>query len=256
MKQLLINADDLGFDADTFAVSRGLMELGGLRSATILVGYPASAMAMAFARNHARDFSFGLHFNIAEGRPSARVPVPSLTGDDGCFRSPITQRLRALAGMLDAGQIADEARAQLGILADHGVRPSHLDSHGHFHKFPAVFQALQPVLKEFGIRRVRLPQTQYDNPTIYNRLLDRHCMAAFRKGVITADNFFNTRRHDPEWFERFLDTLNDGTTELGVHPGGVEDWRACEAEQIANAAREGVLSRRQIRLISYHDLPD
>jgi chitin disaccharide deacetylase len=255
VRALLINADDLGYDADTFATTTALMHAGALKSATILVGYPESSAAMAFAKTHARDFSFGLHFNIAEGTPLAPQPVPSLVGPDGQFRSPIPQRLRALTGLLRADDIAREAEAQLTLLADHGVTPSHIDSHGHFHKFPRVLAALQPVLRRFGIRRLRLPQSLYDNERVFNRLLDAHCLRGVPADASTTDGFFNTRSHADGWFERFLGRLPDGTTELGVHPGSIEDWRVAEAQPLAAAAASGELAARGIRLISYHDLP-
>jgi chitin disaccharide deacetylase len=254
-RQLLINADDLGFDADTLGATTGLMTAGAIKSATIILGYPESAAAMAFAQDHQRDFSFGLHFNIAEGRPLSSRPVPSLVGPDGQYRGPIQQRLRALAGLLRAADVASEAEAQLGILADHGVTPSHIDSHGHLHKFPPVLRALRPVMKRFGIRRVRLPQTAYDNQRVYNRLLDQHCRKAFTASDLsTTSSFFNTRSHAPDWLDRFLADLPQGLAELGVHPGHGEDWRAAETAPLASGLADR-LKKADVRLISYHDVP-
>ena len=254
MRQLLINADDLGYDSDTFEVTTVLMASGAIRSATILLNYPQSDAAIRFARENQREMSFGLHFNIAEGRPLAGPRVPSLVGPDGMFRGPVAQRLRALTGRLRADDIAVEATAQLEMLADAGVRPSHLDSHGHLHKFPPVLRALRPVLDRFGISKVRLPQTAYDNQRLYNRQLDRHCLRAFRAvGYASTDSFFNTRTQHEDWFDRFVASLGFGATELGVHPGAKEQWRAAEAAPLANdvAAR---LRRQGISLISYHDV--
>lgn len=253
MKHLLINADDLGYDLDTFDATTALMNAGAIRSATILVGYPQTDAAIRFALAHP-EHSFGLHFNIAEGRPLSSRPLPSLTDATGRFRGPVHQRLRALAGALDPEELRIELTTQLSLLADHGLTPTHLDSHGHFHKFPRVIAALRPVLTRFGISKVRIAQTRYDNPRIYNMWLDRYCTRAIRPGLSTTDAFFNTRRYDDEWFNRLIDTLGDGTTELGVHPGHEEGWRRIEATPLARPDLVDTLHKQGVAIISYHQV--
>ena len=253
MKRLLINADDLGYDADTLATTTALMDVGAVRSATILVGWPETDAAIRYARAHP-EHSFGLHFNIAEGRPLSPRPVRSLVDAGEQFRGPIHQRLRAIAGLLDPADLQAELEAQLGILADHGLAPSHLDSHGHFHKFPRVIAALRPVLARFGIAKVRIAQTRYDNPRFYNAWLDRLCTRAIRPDLTTTEAFFNTRRYDDGWFDRLVDTLGDGTTELGVHPGRAEEWRRVEAMPLSRPAFADALRARGVEIVSYHQL--
>lgn len=255
MRSLLINADDLGFDEDTFSVTTRLMDAGVVRSATILLDHPLTDAAIAYARANAQRCSFGLHFNIAEGRPLGGKSRPTLTVADGTFAPPIRQRLNALASRLAPVDIAAEAETQLGYLADHGVKPTHLDSHGHMHKFPAVLAALKPVLARHRITRIRLPQTLYDNQRFYSRFLDRFCMRPFRADASfhTTDHFFNTRRHDDQWFERFLRQLPAGSTELGVHPGSAEHWRRVEAAPLLDLSGGPTLPG-DVRLISYHEI--
>jgi chitin disaccharide deacetylase len=253
LKNLIINADDFGYDSDTYIATVALLERGVIRSATILVDYPEAEAAMRFAKAHQQECSFGLHFNIAEKSPIARDPVPSLVNASGQFRGAIVQRLRALTGLLDPTDIAREADAQLGILADHGITPTHIDSHGHFHKFPPVLDALRPVLERFGVKRVRRPQTLYDNPTFYNGLLDAHCSRRFN-GIVSTDHFFNTRSHDAQWFSRFLAMLPHGTSELGIHPGHVEAWRHAEYVPFETNDALDLIVQREIALISYHDI--
>lgn len=252
MKRLLINADDLGLDEDTLTTTTRLMDAGHLRSGTILVGYPCTDAAITYALANPHH-SFGLHFNIAEGRPLSRRAA-SLVDRQGRFRGPIAQRLRALAGRLDPDDLRAELEAQLAVLADHRLTPSHLDSHGHFHKFPRVIDALRPTLRRFGIRKVRIAQTRYDNPRFYNTALDRYCTAAIRPGFVTTDGFFNTRRGDDGWFDRLLGDLDAGTTELGVHPGTQEAWRRIEAAPLGSPDLLGTLAAHGVTLISYHDV--
>jgi chitin disaccharide deacetylase len=253
LRRLIINADDFGYDTDTTAVTAKLLRQGIVRSATILLGFPESEAALKFASIHSDSCSFGLHFNIAEDRPLAQYPVPSLVNASGQFRGAISQRLRALTGQLHPADIAREAETQLGICADHGVKLSHIDSHGHFHKFPLVLAALRPVLARFNIKRVRRPQTLYDNPRFYNRLLDAYCNRGFN-GFASTDHFFNTRSHDPDWFERFLTKLPNGITELGIHPGHAENWRIAEALPFEKEGLSERIVAQDIDIWSFHDI--
>jgi chitin disaccharide deacetylase len=251
---IIFNADDFGLDADTFAATRELLDGGFIKSATIMTGRPMTAAAIAYAKDHQHEMSFGLHFNIAEWKPFCQAPIPSLIGRDGQFSKPVQQRLRALLGLLKAEDIAKEATSQLSFLRDHGLNISHVDSHGHLHKFPAVMNALRPVLQKFGIRRVRRPQTHYDNPRSYNQYLDRYCAKAFRGPEISTANFFNTRLYVEHWLSRFLENLPAGTTEIGIHPGRNETWRRVEFEALAQGRATQGLERANAQLSSFLDI--
>ena len=45
---------------------------------------------------------------------------------------------------------------------------------------------------------------------------------------------------DFKWFSKSLDTLPEGTTEIGVHPGITEDWRRIDTEDCFAADLSGV----------------
>jgi chitin disaccharide deacetylase len=253
-RQVIFNADDFGLDADTFAATRELLDGGLIKSATIMTGRPMTDAAIAYAKDHQHDKSFGLHFNIAQWEPFCQKPVESLIDRSGQFSKPFQQRLRALLGLLKAEDIVKEATSQLSFLRDHGLNISHLDSHGHLHKFPAVMNALRPVLQKFGIRRVRRPQTHYNNPRSYNQYLDSYCATAFRGPEISTANFFNTRLYDEHWLSRFLENLPAGTSEIGIHPGRNETWRRVEFEALAQGRATQGLERANAQLSSFLDI--
>lgn len=254
MKKLIINADDFGYDRDTFEATTALLTRETVRSATILVGFPQTQAAIKFARNADTNLSFGLHFNIAEGRPLASRSVPSLVNRSGEFRGAIPQRIRAICGLLAPADIAAECEAQLAILRDSGLTISHIDSHGHFHKFPTVLKALMPVLSRFGIARVRRAQTLYDNPTFYNRALDAHCNRTITNLGAGSDHFFNTRSHSPDWLQAMIQRLPLGSTEIGIHPGTDDDWRRSEMQPFLDGDVRSWIESQGISIISYHDV--
>jgi chitin disaccharide deacetylase len=253
-RSVIFNADDFGLDNDTFAATRELLDGGFIKSATILTGRPMTSAAIAYGKAYQDNMSFGLHFNIAEGEPFCKTPVPSLVDRTGCFAGPLRQRIRALAGLLQEKDIVAEAESQLSYLRDHGLLISHLDSHGHLHKFPPVMRALRPVMQRFGIGRVRRPQTHYDNPRSYNRYLDLYCSRVFCGPEATTRSFFNTRLHEENWLSRLLERLPDGVTEVGIHPGRAETWRRIEFEALASGRAVTALAQAKANVSSYHDI--
>jgi predicted glycoside hydrolase/deacetylase ChbG (UPF0249 family) len=253
MRRLIINADDFGWDDDTCDTTIALLESGAIGSATIMTGRPATARAIEYARQRGADFSFGLHFNIVDQHPALSPGVDSLTGPDGRFSASRIQRVRALTGRLGTGDIAAELDAQLGAIADAGVKLTHVDSHGHLHKFPAVIGAMRPVLGRFGIARVRVPQNLHQGRHMTRNLLNSYCRKAFR-GLAGTENLYAISHHRPTWLDEMLAVLPPGTTELAIHPGRVEEWRAVEAAPFATGEAARRFAAAGVQLISFHDI--
>jgi len=251
VKQLIINADDFGWDVDTVDATIALFEEGKLTSATIMTGREGTKRAVEFARTAPKSYSFGLHFNIVDGHPPCAERPNSLCGSEGNFRSSNQQRLAALFGRLKASDIAAELRAQLSIMREMGVEISHIDSHGHLHKFPAIAHAIAPVLEEFCICKVRRPQNLYDS-FAFSNVIDIYCDKRFPRFKIT-EYFFMTDNQDGKWFADLVPRLKNGVTEVGVHPGRAETWRCIQTESLKKYNIDD-LAHEDIQLISYHDL--
>ena len=149
---------------DTVRATVECFERGALTSATIMPKMPATAQAVEYARAHPQ-FSFGIHLTFVtdtvEAPFSDPAQIPALTGPNGLFLYSQVLRRRALLGRVPVDQVEREMRAQIGFLTDSGVRLSHVDSHGHLHKFAPFVAALRRVLPEFGITRVRNAQDLY-----------------------------------------------------------------------------------------------
>lgn len=152
---LIVTADDLGMSR---AVTRGVLEAhrnGVVRSAGLLVTYPASPEAAAEARLE-RGLEVGLHIDLVGGDPiSDPAAVSSLCDAEGRFYplSEFTKRL--FTGRIRASEIAVELRAQVECARSWGTPALAWDSHRHVHLMPPVARVVGHVAKEMGARWVR-----------------------------------------------------------------------------------------------------
>jgi predicted glycoside hydrolase/deacetylase ChbG (UPF0249 family) len=253
-RSLLINADDFGYNDDVTDATIDLFERGAIRSATIMVGMPASARAIAYARSQGRRFSFGLHFNIVDGmRPHSTAPA-TLLDASGRFRMSPAQRRRASTFRLAGRDVEAELEAQLAALRSAGIEVSHIDSHGHLHKFPVVALAVRRVMRRRGVPHVRLPQSLYTSKGVGKRLLNFWCRRFFAGLSHPANTYLISDHGDPAWFDRLLATLPAGVTELAVHPGASADWLRAETVPLRDPGLRGKLEAQGVGLISYWDL--
>jgi len=254
--RLIINADDFGYDADTVAATIARLEDGTLTSATIMARMPETKAAIDYARKRP-DISFGVHLTYVCDTVEAPVcpasEVPALVRPDGRFLTSNTVRMLAVRGQIPVSQIICETQAQLSLIRDHGLVVSHVDSHGHLHKFRPFRAALEEVLPRFGIRRVRAVQNIYlrrpwTSPTYW---LGALWGAGLRRRFATTDYFFmSASAGDANWSHSLIDRQLPGVVEVGVHPGLREEWR--RNESMAAAELAALARARGHELITWH----
>ena len=244
--RLIVNADDLGRTRGINAGISAAHRDGIVTSATLMVNYPAAAEVKALAAEHPR-LGIGLHVQLTGG-PS-QLPasqLPSLVRKDGL----LPPKPDGLADA-DPAEVLAEARAQLVRFRElMGRDPSHLDSHHHSHRVPAVFAAVMALARETG-RPVRMA-----DPSM-GPLLRREGIATterFEEGFFDATATLDT-------LLGLVRALPEGTTELMCHPAVVDDElrssssyalpRARELEILTSAAAREAVRARRIELISF-----
>lgn len=155
---LIITADDFGLhDSVNQAVARAHRE-GVLAAASLMVGAPAAAAALACARA-CPGLRVGLHLVLADGAPilPARL-LPDLLGADGRFGTRMVRDgFRFFFLPRVRRQLALEIRAQFEAFAATGLALDHVNAHKHFHLHPTVLGLILRIGREFGLRAVRLP---------------------------------------------------------------------------------------------------
>lgn len=245
----ILHADDFGFDQDTTSATIELLENGCLSSATIMATMPAAEEAMAYAAKHP-EHSFGVHLTYVDGlKPAILGAETSLTDEKGIFYPSNDVRKKAILLKLKKQEIVEESLAQIKKVRTAGVIISHLDSHGHLHKFPSFLSALTEIKQRSGIQRVRRVQNIFlqksgMSPTsILNSCFDWRIAHSCK----TTDYFYMSANNmDTGWADAILKQMDalpqNAIIEIGVHPGYAkteeERWRIAEFNDIKDFAHK------------------
>lgn len=291
MRQLIVNADDMGLTA---GVNRAIHEThasGVVTSTTLMATGGAFEDAIALAQS-APNLSVGCHVVLVDGVPvSDPGSIPTLLSN----RSPETGRFysrvsavaaRAVFGRLDREQVVGEIVAQVRKIQAAGIRVSHLDTHKHTHVFPQILQALVRAARICNVPAIRNPFVPASSllarqfarqPALWKRYGQVRALHSFaaqfrekmkRAGLATPDGVLGvieTGSFDHSLLRKALADLPEGTWELVCHPGYDDaDLRAVQTRLLASREEERrllgspelpqFLEERGIRLINYHEL--
>lgn len=287
MKNLIVNADDLGW---TEGVNRGIAAAhrnGIVTSASLLANGRAFESAVKLALTNPA-LGVGVHLNLSDGEPAADPEtVMSLIDAHAQFAGgPESLLLRLARRSIALEEVECEWNAQIQKVRAAGIRPTHVDGHKHVHMLPGLFEIALRLAKRYGISAIRVSHeesslrvalsagaAQHTGVVIKQgvqarglKLLARDArQLADRAGVSTADYFCGiaqTGELTREGVLRLLEALHDGTTELMCHPGYVDDdlaksptrlksSRETEIEILTDAAVRNNVASQGIRLIDY-----
>jgi predicted glycoside hydrolase/deacetylase ChbG (UPF0249 family) len=227
---LIVNADDFGRSS---GVNQGVIwahENGIVTSASLMVRWPASDEAAAYAKKADR-LGLGLHFDIGEwvNTPRGWEPVYQVVSSD------------------DSEAVATELANQLGRFHKlMGRSPTHIDSHQHVHRREPV----QSVVRDYA-RRLSIPVRDMSSGIAY--------CGSFHGQTGKGDPYPQGITTDA--LVRLLDDLGPGVTELSCHPGLADDFesvyaaeRRAEVEALADTTVIRAVEARGIELISHGDL--
>lgn len=255
--RIILHADDFGFNEETTQATIECFERGALTSATIMVNCEATQKAIEYAKKHP-EFSWGVHLTYVDGLTPI-TECKSLLDENGVFADSNGIRKKAMTFRLNQREIIDETIAQIEILTNAGVKVSHLDSHGHIHKFPSFLLAVKKAARKCGIKRVRGVQNIFLKDG--NRGLIGFLNSLFRTYIShkykSTDYFYMAANSfDTNWADSLLNQLNliedEKSIEVGVHPGTVEDWRINEFNDINDFAAK--LKQSKHNIITWNDI--
>jgi hopanoid biosynthesis associated protein HpnK len=287
VKNLIVNADDLGWTA---GVNRGIAEAhrhGIVTSASLLANGSAFASGVEVARS-TPGLGVGVHLNLSDGAPvAARELVTSLVNDAGEFEGgPENLLLRIASRGLALHEVEQEWEAQIEKVRDAGIQPTHVDGHKHVHMLPGLFEIALRLAKRYAIAAIRVAHEasslraalstgeQLHTAAVLKqgvqarglKLLARDAREqAERVGISTADYFCGiaqTGEMTKDGVAQLLRNLPEGTTELMCHPGYADEAlqqthtrlqasRQTELEILTDVEIRNLVASQGIRLIDY-----
>ena len=287
MKNLIVNADDLGW---TEGVNRGIAEAhrrGLVTSASLLANGRAFTSALAASRE-LPDLGIGVHLNLSDGAPTAESSqVRGLLNAAGQLESgPESLLLRIAGRKLQFAEVELEWDAQIAKVKSAGISPTHLDGHKHVHMLPGLFEVAVRLARKHGIGAIRIAHEESRLRSLLSCSKGRQKVVRLKQGVqarglkllardarkmaelagITSADYFcgiaQTGVMNHEGVKRLLEGLLNGTTEFMCHPGyadeelrstqtRLQESRAIELEILTDASIRKLVATKGIRLINY-----
>jgi len=255
---LLVRADDMGIAQAVNEACVRTYRDGIARSVEVIVPGPWFLDAVKLLQENP-GLDVGVHLTLTsewarlKWRPLTQSP--SMTDADGYFRPMTRQRadFPPDTGFLDTkpnlGEVERELRQQIETARRHlGKRVSHVSSHmGAATATPELRQLTQRIAKEYGLA-----------------MEGTHLKSAGSFGTLTA-----TGEEREAALVSLIERLQPGRWLLVEHPGldtpeiralghkgyeNVAGHRAGVTLAFTSAKVKGVISRRQIKLVSYADL--
>jgi chitin disaccharide deacetylase len=279
-KRLIICADDFGRDLSVNEAVERAHRDGILTVASLMVGAPEAADAVARAKRLPR-LGVGLHLVLADGAPVLpAAAVPALVGADGAFEPNMVRAgFRFYFSPAARRQLAAEIRAQFEAFRATGLALDHVNGHKHFHVHPTVARLVVEIGRDFGLRAARLPGEpaaplrlafpgeRYKAPG-WSPVLSGLRRRLDRAGLARNDQVFGIAWSGAMIEDRvlaLLPHLPDGVSEIYFHPAAPSGAAASallpgyrQTEELA--ALVSPLVRRRIAelgllLATYRDLP-
>jgi predicted glycoside hydrolase/deacetylase ChbG (UPF0249 family) len=243
---------------------------------------PAAASAVALLAE-APGLGVGVHLNASQGPPLSR-DGQALAGEDGMMNRTATGVILACVrrpSLIDA--IEAEFDAQVRWALDHGIRPTHLDSHRHTHAFTPIFSRVAQLARRYDIPFVRRHREVLPDGPLgpwppapkkqrrIARLLNvfGRINAMFQPGLLCTHGTWGVRHTgliDREFLFRAAAAVGPGVTEIMTHPGLADDVDAsttrllqCRLDELSALCDPNVraeFDKNQVRRIHYGNLPD
>lgn len=211
MNKIIINADDFGISKDINLSILSAFEKNLITSSTLIANMESFDDAVRIINEKKLHGRIGIHLNLSQGKPlSEKIKY---VGEFVNTEGDLNFKRNVLYTLNKKQEIAvfDEFESQILRLIEHGVHPTHIDSHHHVHT-------------EWDIGRVVIKLAKKHN--IYSIRLSRNAGNGISKFKKLYKYFYNTRLRlnnfkQVDYFGDYQDLLNSnlsGDLELMVHP--------------------------------------
>jgi predicted glycoside hydrolase/deacetylase ChbG (UPF0249 family) len=265
LKNLILNADDFGWDDDATNAIIDLIESDKIHSTTVLSNH-VSTIDLLRIKKHEPNISIGLHVCINEGKSVHKFPS-SLTNEHCNFYSSKDLFIKSLHKEIKYADVLHEIKLQYNFLREHDVAVTHADSHQHIHQYPFLGSMITKALTEIGITKIRncSPLSIYDRRTLIIKafcVLTNKNLDAFKHPDVLITDFTNVTISFEKRIPEILKSIalsRYQTIEWMCHPG-LQDKptsylkRRAEYNFLKNSNWKNLLKDLPIKLSQYKDL--
>lgn len=154
-KFIIVNADDFGGSPSVNQAIIECFQKDLISSATLICNMPDFEEACDMVKSEKLDGKIGIHFNLSEGEPLTEKinNQRKFINDDGqmyeSFKEFTLSREEKVA-------VYEELKAQLERCINHGIIPTHIDSHHHMHHFWGIKRVFVEIANQNQISAIRL----------------------------------------------------------------------------------------------------
>jgi hypothetical protein len=233
-RKIIVNADDFGISAEA---NRAIIEAFNknlISSTTLMTNMPGFDEACELAHRHRLQGKIGLHLNLTAGYPlSAPIRRCSRFCDEvGMFRHRQTHFRLSKDERL---AVETEIAAQIKACLEHGLSPTHLDSHHHIHTEWAIGAAAIAVARRYGIKAIRLSRNCGSGIDLVRRLYKLAYNTRLRMYGLAKTRYFGSSADTQEILatasgdvEVMVHLTSEGTEDIPDRSGdlGPERWFA------------------------------
>lgn len=264
-KNLILNADDFGWDNDATNAIIDLIETDKIHNTTVLANHVQSADLIRLKKLEA-NISIGLHTCINEGKSLNNIPS-SLTDSTCNFYSSRKLFIKTLRREIKYTDVLHEIKLQCDFIRSHNICITHADSHQHIHQYPFLGKMILHALAEVGITKIRNcnPFSIYDQRRLIIKTfcsLTNKNIRAFKHPDVLITDFtdmsISFKKRIPQILEAIASS-NHQTIEWMCHPG-IQDKptsylkRKAEYDFLKNSNWEDLLKGIPIQLSQYKNL--
>jgi chitin disaccharide deacetylase len=275
---LIVTADDFGLAPEVNEAVETAHQKGILTAASLMVGAPAAADAVARARR-LPSLRVGLHVVLIDGSPvSPPADLPALVDGSGAFRNDMVRAsVRLFFDREARRQVAREIAAQFDAYAATGLPLDHVDCHKHWHMHPTIARLVMDIGQRYGMKALRVPYepigalqgidgpASLRQPIVTTAAALRLQMRVRQRQLRASDRVFGLAWSGAMTEPRvagLLARLPDGLTEIYTHPatsnsfaGAVPGYRY--TDELSALLASGVVSAiaaNGVRLTGYSDV--
>jgi predicted glycoside hydrolase/deacetylase ChbG (UPF0249 family) len=272
MKQLIVTADDFGYSRH---VNKAIIKCfkEGIVTSTSLLANTRYFDESAKLLKQNRKLDIGIHINLTEF--STLTNSKTLTDKNGKF----IKKIKWFDGYYknaDKNEIEKEIEAQIAKAISSGLKLTHINGHNHIHIFPKVIDIVVKLAKKHKISYIRLPdEREVAINKLSSEIKKRNIIPKFSKSAKSKIiknklkatgafyGIFNINDMDFYKLPKILRSINNGTSELMVHPAYIDrkgdifhqsKQREKEIQLLTNNKIKQLVKKREINLTNFSQI--